>query len=79
MSFISGLFGGGKQPKPQNFVQPIQTARTPTKDIAAEASQKDLDARRQKANAGGKNSTILTAGASTEEAAVVEKKTLLGK
>lgn len=77
MSFLSALFGGGKVPKTQNFVQPIAAVRTPTKDIAAEASQKDLDARRQKAAAGGKNSTILTAG-STEEA-TVEKKTLLGK
>lgn len=77
MSFLGALFGGGKQPQPQNFVQPIAAVRTPTKDLAAEASQKDLDARRQKANAGGKTSTILTAG-STEEA-VVEKKTLLGK
>ena len=79
MSFLSAIFGGAKQPKAQSFVQPIQTVKTPTKDLAAEASQKDLDMRRQKAAAGGKNSTILTSGSSSEEEALISKKTLLGK
>ena len=77
MSFISGLFGGGKASKVSQLPTRVEAVKTPTMDDAAKSAQDNLDRQRRAAAGGGRGSTILTANDSLEGTPV--KKTVLGR
>lgn len=60
---VKGLFGGGSAPKAPAPIQPLKVPKpepVPTKDVAAESAQKEIDKKRKQAQAGGKQGTIIT-------------------